>query len=200
MKKIVMITLCCFLMLGIGGCSKEEVMPPSKVTTSFLDAFKKKDAAKIKEYTQWENYDVSSLSIQEEDYIAEVDKELQKTVYEMMLDFDYQDVKETIDGDKASVALTMLVYDFEPVVKQGMEEATKKAAEMSAQKTVSDKDAQAEITRIVFENVKNAKKTKELNLTINLEKLKGKWIITNNNTDIQNALLTNAESLRNIGN
>lgn len=199
MKKTITLictVLCVLFMMTACGNTKEDT--PSIVTSAFLDAYSKKGEEKIKEYSQWKDYSVKALEIQDSDYIEGVDRKLQKQVYEMMQSFDHSEGKETIQDDSATVQVTMTVYDFEPVIKKGMKEATAKAEELSSQSDISDAQAQAQINTIIFQNMKEAKKTKKKEIVINLVKKDGTWLISNDNADIQNVLIANMQSLHNV--
>lgn len=197
MKKIIVAMLCVGMAITLNACSKHSD-EPKVVANLFLEAYLKKDEEKIKEYSEWKDYNVKALKIQNEDYIEGVDRTLQKEVYDMMMDFDHKEKKESIKDDHATVTVELTIYDFEAVTQKGLEEATKKAEELSEDAAMSDAKAQAEISKILFTNMKEAKKTKKQDVVINLKKVSGKWIVSNDNADIQNILTNNMQSLQSV--
>lgn len=199
MRKFITIAVC-FLLLTLTGCSKEEEASPKDVTTSFLNAYKKRDEAAIRSLSEWKDYDIKALQIQDSDYIEGVDKALQKEVYEMMMDFDHKEVSENIQDDTATVVVEMTIYDFTSAWEKAMEEATKKIEELSKRSDVSDAEAQNEITKILFTNMKEAKKEKKQKITINLKKDGNNWIVSKDNADIQSLLIENTQTLQSAGN
>lgn len=190
--------MCVCLLSLLGACGSKHSDTPKMVTKHFLDAYNNKDESKIKEYSQWKTYSIQALQIQESDYVPGVDKKLQKQVYNMMQSFHHKEGKETISGDHATVKVAMTIYDFAPMIDKGMKEATAKAAELSKKADISDASAQAEINTILFKNMKNAKRTKKKTITINLVKENGKWLVSSDNSDIQNLLIQNMQSLQNV--
>lgn len=196
MKKIAAILMCVCMALTLTACQEKEGDSPKEVTKAFLDAYRAKDADKIKTYSQWKDYSVKALEIQESDYMDGVDRTLQKQVYEMMQAFDHKEGKEIIEGERATVKVTMTIYDFEPMIEKGIKEATKKAEELSQQSEISDAQAQAQINTILFQNMKEAKKNKKKEIVINLVKEDGQWLVSNDNADIQNVLIQNMQSLQ----
>lgn len=199
MRKFITIAVC-FLLLTLTGCSKEEEASPKDVTTSFLNAYKKRDEAAIRSLSEWKDYDIKALQIQDSDYIEGVDKALQKEVYEMMMDFDHKEVSESIQDDTATVVVEMTIYDFTSAWEKAMKEATKKIEELSKRSDVSDAEAQNEITKILFTNMKEAKKEKKQKITINLKKDGNNWIVSKDNADIQSLLIENTQTLQSAGN
>lgn len=198
MKKIIAISSCFIMLLGITGCQDKEVAP-SEVTKLFLDGYHEKDAEKIKQNSDWTDFNVKTLEVQEEDFIEGVDKALQKDVYQMTLDFKHKESDEKIDGDKASVKVEMTIYDFDPVIEQGMNEATKKVVELSKKSDISDAQAQAEIANIVFTNMKKAKMDKKESITVYLVKKHKAWVVSNDNKALKDVLSKNTKSLKNFG-
>lgn len=191
--------LCSFLFLGIVGCSSKSESP-KVVTGKFLDAYANKNETDIRTYSQWKEYSVKALHIQKSDYIDGVDKSLQKKVFEMMQSFQHKEEKETVQDDNATVVVTLTLYDFSPVVEAGLAQASAKAEELSKQSEISDAQAQAQINTILFQNMKNAKQTKKETITINLVKKDGEWLVSNDNADIQNILISNMQSLQSVAN
>ncbi|MEG2800913.1 MAG: hypothetical protein RR890_03245 [Longicatena sp.] len=195
MKKVLTCIMCCFMCIALTSCKNSEKSAPKETTKLFLDAYKAKDEKKIKEYSEWEEYNVKALSIQDSDYIEGVDKELQKQVYEMMMDFDHHEVSEKIDGDNASVKVELTIYNFEEATKKGIDAATLKAEELSKSVEITDAQLEAEISKIMFTHMKESKKNKKQEVTVNLKKVDNTWKVSNNNADIQNILSSNMQNI-----
>lgn len=198
MRKLGIMTLC-VLMMALTACSGGKEISPKEVVTSFLNAYQKKDEEQIRSLSEWKDYDVKALQIQDSDYIDGVDKSLQKEVYEMMMDFDHKELSEKINEDAATVEVEMTIYNFNAAAEEGMKEATKKIEELSKQEDVSDAQVQNEITKILFANMKKAKKDKKQKITINLKKDGKSWIVANDNADIQNLLIENSQAFESAG-
>lgn len=198
MRKLGIMTLC-VLMMALTACSGGKEASPKEVVTSFLNAYQKKDEGQIRSLSEWKDYDVKALQIQDSDYIDGVDKGLQKEVYEMMMDFDHKELNEKINEDVATVEVEMTIYNFNTAAEEGMKEATKKIEELSKQEDVSDAQVQNEITKILFTNMKKAKRDKKQKITINLKKDGKSWIVANDNADIQNLLIENSQAFEAAG-
>lgn len=192
-SKVMTILGCCALCLSIAGC-QENSIPPKTVTTQFLDAYHELNDEKMKQTSEWSDFNVKTLEIQDKDYVKGVDKGLQKEVYTMMLDFKHKEFDEKIDGDKAHVKVDITVYDFQPVIEQGMKEATKRVEELSKEANVSDAQAQTEISKIIFENMKKAKMDKTKSITVNVVKKNQKWMVSNDNKILKDILSENTKS------
>lgn len=199
MNKFVKVILCIGILFTTLACSKQS-SSPSDVTENFLAGYKNKNEEQIRAYSQWKDYSVKALHIQKTDYIEGVDKKLQKEVFEMMQDFDYTIGKQTLQDDHASVLITLTSFNFDPVIKSGLEEAKRMADELSKQSEVPDSQAEAKINTILFTHMKTAKKNKKETIAINLVKEDNTWLISNDNADIQNILISNMQSLQNSEN
>lgn len=196
-KKILAITGFILMPLTIQGCSTNSVTP-SETVKAFLDGYHDRDNAKIASTSTWKDYDATALELRDEDYMEDVDQQLQKKVYDMMLDFSHKEEKETIDDDEASVEVTLTMYDFSSVMDKSMEEATKKADELSKKSDVDDKEIQKQILTVLFENMSKATKDKTLHVQVHLTKKDGDWKVNDNNTSLTDALLQNTQSIQNI--
>ncbi|MEG0736982.1 MAG: hypothetical protein RR441_08945 [Longicatena sp.] len=200
MKKIISLLVCTCMLITLAACqNKREEDTPSKVTAAFFEACRTKDLDKIKEFSKWEDYALKALDIQESDYIDGVDKKLQKEVYAKMLSFKDEEGKESINGDSASVQVTLMIYDFTPTVTQGLKEATTKAEELSRQEDITDARAQAEINTVIFKNLNKAKMSLKKEVTIKLVKEDDEWFVTKDNKDFEKIFIDNLQSLNNVG-
>lgn len=198
MKKTNLFAVVLCLLMVISGCSNKDTATPTQVTTAFLDAYSQRNNALIAQNSTWENYDATALELREEDYMDGIDQELQKKVYDMMLAFTHKEDNETIDEDKATVTVTLTLYDFEPVVKKGLEAAAKKTEELSQKESISDDEIQTEILKVLFENMEKAEQNKTTTVTINLIKKSGEWKVSDDNSDLSDALLQNTKAIQSI--
>lgn len=187
--------LSCLCVFILCACSKA-VMPPKKVAAYFLDAYKTADEEQLEMYSTWKDYHVDAQKMQESDYIEGVDKALQEQVFNMMMDFDYEVKDESIKDDNGSVQVDLTVYDFDAVRDEALKKAEEKATEISSKEDVNDAQAQVQIMTVMYEHMVKAEKTKHLEISLNVEKVSGKWLVNSNNADIQNVLLDNINMMK----
>ena len=196
-KKLLAIAGLVLMPVTLQGCTSNSITPTETVK-EFLDGYHDRDNTKIAANSTWKDYDATALELRDEDYMEDVDQQLQKKVYDMMLDFSHKEEKETIDEDKASVEVTLTMYDFSAVMDKGMKEAAKKADELSKKSDVDDKEIQKQILTVLFDNMAKASKDKTIHVTVDLVKEHGGWKVSDNNTALTDALLQNTQSIQNI--
>ncbi|RGC50819.1 HAMP domain-containing histidine kinase [Absiella sp. AM29-15] len=196
-KKLLAIAGLVLMPVTLQGCTSNSITPTETVK-EFLDGYHDRDNTKIAANSTWKDYDATALELRDEDYMEDVDQQLQKKVYDMMLDFSHKEEKETIDEDKASVEVTLTMYDFSAVIDKGMKEAAKKADELSKKSDVDDKEIQKQILTVLFDNMAKASKDKTIHVTVDLVKEHGDWKVSDNNTALTDALLQNTQSIQNI--
>lgn len=196
-KKLLAIAGLVLMPVTLQGCTSNSITPKETVK-EFLDGYHDRDNTKIAANSTWKDYDATALELRDEDYMEDVDQQLQKKVYDMMLDFSHKEEKETIDEDKASVEVTLTMYDFSAVMDKGMKEAAKKADELSKKSDVDDKEIQKQILTVLFNNMAKASKDKTIHVTVDLVKEHGDWKVSDNNTALTDALLQNTQSIQNI--
>lgn len=196
-KKLLAIAGLVLMPVTLQGCTSNSITPTETVK-EFLDGYHDRDNTKIAANSTWKDYDATALELRDEDYMEDVDQQLQKKVYDMILDFSHKEEKETIDEDKASVEVTLTMYDFSAVMDKGMKEAAKKADELSKKSDVDDKEIQKQILTVLFDNMAKASKDKTIHVTVHLVKEHGDWKVSDNNTALTDALLQNTQSIQNI--
>lgn len=196
-KKLLAITGIILMPLTLQGCTTSTITPTETVKT-FLDGYHDRDNALIAANSTWKDYDATALELRDEDYMEDVDKQLQKKVYDMMLDFSHKEEKETIEDDQATVEVTLTMYDFSSVMDKGMEEAAKKADELSKKSDITDKEIQNQILTVLFDHMSKAKKDKITHVNVHLVKDGKDWKVSDDNTNLTDALLQNTQAIQNI--
>lgn len=186
---------CCMVMMY--GCSLKDGRSPSEVTSLFLDAYRDRDEALLETYSTLKDYSIEALSMQESDYVDGVDRALQDELFNKMVDFDHKELEEQIQDDHAVVQVELTVYDFDQVKETALQEAEKKATELSEQETMSDVQTQTQIMTILYEQLMKAEKNKKITISLNVENVKGTWYVSNDNIDLQTKLLQNLNILGN---
>lgn len=182
------------LCFSLVGC-QDNTRSPKTVTSQFLNAYHELNEKQIKQNSEWSDFNVKTLKIQDKDYIKGVDIKLQKDVYTMMLDFKHQETSEKIEGNKADVNVDMTIYNFQPTIDKGTKEATKKVEELSQEADISDAQSQIAISKIIFENMKKAKMDKKQSIVVHVVKKDHKWVVSNNNKALKDLLSENTKSL-----
>lgn len=114
MKKIIALILSLTLCFSLTGCGSPS---PTKITTTFLDAVKAQDAASVEKVYLGDSDDVNtSDEIVDEDTSEESETEIEQklgtAMEEKLFAFDYEVSNEVIDGDKATVDVTITTYDM----------------------------------------------------------------------------------------
>lgn len=180
------------------ACNSQQSATPSEVTKEFLTAYQDHDNEKLKETSLWTTFDASSLELTQQDFVKGVKEELQRDVYQKMMAFEHSEDKEEVQKDQAIVYVTLTLYDFTPVVTKGLEEATKKAEELSQQATISDDQIQSEILTILFEHMSKAEQNKKVEVQVNLTKKDGVWLVSEDNDDLRKALLQNSKAVEQV--
>lgn len=186
---------CCMIIMC--GCTAKEVIPPSKVSALFLNAYHDRDEKLLETYSTLKNYSIDALSMQESDYIEGVDKTLQEELFHKMVEYDHKELDEQIQDDHAIVNIELTVYNFDQVKEAALQAAEQKATELSEQEAVSDADAQSQIMTVLYEQLLKAEQNKKITISLNLEKVKGTWLVSSDNVDLQTNLLQNLKILEN---
>lgn len=114
MKKIFALILSLTLCFSLTGCGSPS---PTKVTTTFLEAVKAQDVASVEKVYLGNSDDVNASDeiVDEDDSEepkTETEQKLWDTINEKLFVFDYDVANEVIDGDKATVDVTITTYDL----------------------------------------------------------------------------------------
>lgn len=195
MKKwIALLTLACICVLS--GCTdKETPRSPAETVTAFLNGIQNQDSEALVASSDWKEFDRKAFSIEDSDYMDNVDKKLQKQAFEKMMYFEHKEGNESIQDDQASVQVEIKQYDFSNSLKTGMEKAEKKVQELS-KKDVSDADTEAAIATILFESLQKTDTMKTMTVTVQLKKEKDAWLVSSKNDQLQKQLSANLNILQ----
>lgn len=181
---ILMAAMCACAVLA-AGCSSTP--SPSEVTAAALDAMKAQDTETLQSFYSGEVTDVDPGKMAE-GYTGD-DAEAVNAFAEKLLDFDYEVGDETIDGDKATVEVSITTYDFGTAfedavglyIKQGFAAALSGASQEELSKMFS---------AALLDKV-NALEEKEYTstTTFNLTKQDGEWKLDELSKENQDSLL-----------
>lgn len=112
---------------------------------------------------------------------------LSNRIYTMLLDFDYEIKEETIKSDSASLVVEIKTYDFEDVLKKGIDEVNESLnSKLEDEEDISTTDAYIS----AFKYIEDATKGHTTTIEVTLEKIDGKWLITNPKA-LENAIIEN---------
>lgn len=196
MKRYTWLMAVIMFALILTGCQTKEKEPsPKEVTKQFLTAIQKQDEAALEASSQWNITSIKALQMQEDDYIENIDRDLQKAAHDVIYGFTFTIKDEIIKEKKAEVNVLIYTKDIKNAVKTGMREAEKKVEELSKGKHFSDQKAQQEIMQTIYTHIQNAKTEKKQQVTITLTKNEDTWKVTKNNKELEKALLSNGEEL-----
>lgn len=177
------------------ACSSKQPEPSCKEqVTQFLTAVKQKDSTQVEALSNWDKVNIDALTISKEDYLRNVDEQLQKDVYDKLQFFSFTVEKETIKKQDAQVDIKLTTYDFTDSLKKGMAEAEKTVEKLSKQSDVSDAQAEAAIHTVLLKELNKTKAKKDASLTLQLHKENSTWIILKNQP-LQDALSANLHIL-----
>lgn len=161
---------------------RNQFKSPSRVTEEFLSAIKKGDDGQLKKV-----YSGSSATFPLTKFKAEAKSDsLTKMMLEMLEDFDYQVKNEKVNGNKASVTVTIKTYAMGDVVSNLISDARDDPTQYIGYSSDDfEKDIYKEFSKLKKENKKSYTK----NLVINLTKTNGKWQVNDFNSDDLDVIL-----------
>lgn len=171
MKKIA-IALVTAMVLAMGcllvGCSEES---PSDVTKTYLDALKSQDSdAYSKVYADGDANPLSQGFAGVDSSKLTDDQKAIPEMTEKMLDFDYTIGEEQVDGDKATVKVTIKTYKLGDAFSKSVEDYLSKAVKKALSGKV-DEDEMSDLMMECFSDQlgklkdKDYEKTTTFNLT-----------------------------------
>lgn len=195
MKRIVAIVAACALAmcLGLVGCSMGP--SPSEVTKSALDALKAQDHETLQNCFAGssEDFGIDALAQGMAGTEGEEQTEAQKAFAEkftqVACDFDYEMGAEKIDGDTATVEVTITSHDMAPIVQAAMEEYLTEAFARVFE-DVSEEEMTDLFVQIFASKLDpDAEKTHVATTTFNLSKVDGEWKLDKLSEDNSDCIL-----------
>ncbi|MCI8608099.1 MAG: DUF5105 domain-containing protein [Firmicutes bacterium] len=160
MKKILSVMLIGMMVFAMFGCGSEK--SPTDVAKEYMEACKSSDAA------IWASDGIDSEG---SDSMGMGD-EMQKKLHDLMLDFDYTIDNEKIDGDSATVDVTVKTYNlgeaFSDALKKYFEEALPMAFAGASQEELEEA-----ATKAFAEAFEDAGEEKSFEKTVTVSLTKG---------------------------
>jgi len=181
MKRVIAVVAACVLAMAFAltGCSMGP--SPTDVTKGALDALKAQDTEALQSYVSGspEDFGVDSLATGFAGTEGKEQTDAQKAFGEKFLavacDFDYEMGAEKIDGDTATVDVTITSHDMVPIVQAAFEEYLTEAFAMAFEG--ASKDEMSDLFAQIFTKKldPDAEKTHVATTTFNLSKVDGQW-------------------------
>ena len=207
MKKMVSISLVCFLLLSlfcIAGCSQQGSLSPEETVSKMFEAIKAQDSSELQKYYSGSPEELLTGQFDLGDSLDatafEFDTENLENAFEKLrekyVDFDYSiiEAKPADDGKTTNVTVTISTYDFQSIGSNLLGILLEKAMEVVLSgESIEDESVQAELMEEVSEEI--IKETEELTeksvnteLALLLNKTDSGWIIQEADTELLNAL------------
>lgn len=197
MKKSIVLLITLAMILSLTACGTPS---PTSVTDSFLTAIKEKDAEAITEHYVNDEFDLfeelsDAVSGEDEEETEKNANDALIKVYEenmfpKMLDFDYELSNEKIDGDKATVDVSVKTYQLGSAFTSFVGEYIGQAFSL-AFSGASDEQMNALAANLLTSKLDElTEKTYEKTATLSLVKKDDKWLVADveGNKDVLNAL------------
>lgn len=180
MKKLGIILLIALLSLTVLTSCSLGVEKPEKVVSNALEALKKQDQEKMKEYFTYE--ELMNFSNEEKKEIEESDdsfdsEQIKKLIFAKL---EYKILSSTEKGDKATVEIEITNIDMKVVMQQYLAEAFQIAMSnaFDEDSAISDEEIDKKLEQIFIDKMsKNDQTTKTTTVEIQLEKKDNKWQI-----------------------
>lgn len=184
-KKLVKILLVCFVsvtcMCGCEAKEQEDVHPeikiqelqdttsPSYIINTYIVDFKKQISIDFINELPLYSY--------QKDALDELPTDIINRLIDMLSDFDFQIINQSIEGDKAIVNVSFATYDFVGTIKKGIISITKDSIIDSITNSGKSFD------EVIYENVykivdrlENSKKNKTFKTSFPLNYIDGEWV------------------------
>lgn len=195
MKKIFLI--CIISLMLLTSCATHSTNnSPTSVVNRFLTALQNQHLDTIRTCSEWDENAIQSLQFMENDYIENIDKNLQEKAHNALYGFSYKIKDEQIHGDIANVTVSIHTKDIEKDIQSSLNKIINSISSSVENKT--DKEIQNEIITSLYNTIINIKNEKVKNVIIRLHRINNSWIVTNNNKDLEHALLENSEIFMHI--
>ncbi len=172
MKKHVKTILAAFLVLVMGltsVVSAETAATPAETLDAFLKELREKE---IEEFSEEFPPDTAAGL----DEITGLDEELTQDLFGKLQDFEYELSNEQIDGDTATVDVTIRTYDFGKTVSDIILDFMGDAFFMSFTNP-SEEEIQEKILSIVRKKTGNMEKNYEATVTVEMKKDGDEWVM-----------------------
>lgn len=174
MKKIIAISLSLILCVSMVACSGSGPTP-TETAGSFLEAVKENDEEALKNL-----YADADLKLAEEIKQGEEDTQLNKVfnenMYPKILDFDYELSNEKIDGEKASIDVSIKTYSLGTAFTNFTGEYLTQAFSM-ALSGASDDEMDTKGAEILADQLEKTEKDYEGKATLHLTQKDDAWIV-----------------------
>lgn len=194
-KKLLFVLAAVTIIMTFSACGAPG---PTETADTFMTAIKEKDAETVKSVYAGKTFDLLQETDKESDDAFE--GTLDDTLAEKIFDFDYKLSDEKIDGDKATVKVSITTYDLGGAIEDFVSEYLTQAITLSFS-GASDKQIEKLSETLLAKHMKKVEKDYNGTATIHLTKKDGKWQIDkfDDNGDFINALSGGVvESIKNI--
>lgn len=169
---------------------------PTSVANQFLTALQNQHLDTIRSISKWDENAIQSIQFTENDYIENIDKNLQKKAHNALYGFTYKIKNEQIRGNIANVTISIHTKDIEKDIQSSLDKIINSMSSSIENKT--NKEIQNEIITSLYNTLINIKNEKEKNVVIQLQRINNSWIVTDNNKDLEHTLLENSEIFMHI--
>lgn len=200
------IAVLCALCIGLAGCGGPS---PTDVTKQAIEAVKAQDTDALAKVYAGDAANISTdmfASTTESEELADSSdltddqQQVVKDFYGKLLDFDYTVSDEQVDGDSATVKVTVNTYNFGSIFSKAVQD-TLSTAFMYMFSTDQDA-AQKATTQAMIDSLDTQMKSltdkdKSATATVSLEKQDGNWVVQPFDGDFYNALTGGAYDLSN---
>lgn len=200
------IAVLCALCIGLAGCGGPS---PTDVTKQAIEAVKAQDTDALAKVYAGDAANIStdmfastpeSEELSDSSDLTDDQQQVVKDFYGKLLDFDYTVSDEQIDGDSATVKVTVNTYNFGSIFSKAVQD-TLSTAFMYAFSTDQDA-AQKATTQAMIDSLDTQMKSltdkdKSATATVSLEKQDGNWVVQPFDGDFYNALTGGAYDLSN---
>ena len=189
-RRMCLITAFIVFSVILAACGRKPATP-TEVTQQFLEAVKSKDSETIKKVYAKEDFALTSDNMvpgddtdkdpeegtSEETAGDSLSKENKQLMEEKLLDFDYVVENEKIDGDKATVDVTITTYKFADAYSNFFTEYMKEAFSM-AFSGASEKEIDEKMNAVFKDEIeKLTKKESKKKGRLSLSKKEDQWVI-----------------------
>lgn len=185
MKKIMAVMTALALVFALTACGGSDDSPSGTVK-AFLEGVKAQDTAAVTAAYAGDDYEPFTTEGMEES-----EAEMMAPLVEKILDFDYDLGKEEINGEKATVEVTIKTYPIGDTLKAWMTDYISKAMEVYEEGKTSEEELEKLAADMLKEKIEAmTEKTNENTATLSLTQKDGKWLVdpVDDNEEFTNAM------------